>query len=49
MNAMKATIAGNKNRYIIKSSIGGITDPITVAAAIIITINITGPNMAINM
>ena len=46
---MKATIIGNKNRYRSKSTIGGKNEPITVEAAIIITMVITGPNTATNM
>jgi hypothetical protein len=49
MNAMKATIIGNKKRYIIKSTIGGISAPITVDAAINMIMVITGPSMATNM
>jgi len=45
---MKATIIGNKNRYIIKSNIGGKSAPITVDAAINIIMVMTGPKMATN-
>ena len=49
INAMKATIIGKRNKYIIKSNIGGISAPITVDAAINMIMVMTGPKMATNM
>lgn len=49
MKAMKATMAGKKKRYMMSSNIGGIIGPITVEAAMSITMRITGPRMAMNM
>lgn len=49
MKAMKATMAGNRNRYNIRSSTGGNIAPITVEAAMSMIMAMTGPSMAMNM